>query len=138
MKKRKPSPIKVKPPFELQWIIDEVASHPSFMQKRMFGCQIVYLHGRMALALISNQEPWNGLLLCTSREHHDSLKNEFKNLTAHKVLGKWLYLSQKNSEFESTVQAILTRLTKNDLRMGIEPQARSKKSQSKRKKKKNA
>ena len=65
----------------------------------MFGGQAVYLFGRLVLVLASNEEPWNGLLVCTSREFHSTLTEDYPTLQPHPVLGKWLYLSQVHDDF---------------------------------------
>jgi len=87
----------------------------------MFGCQAAYLHGRLVLVLAAKEEPWNGLMVCTSREYHSALVAEYPGLQPHPVLPKWLYLTQSSNEFEEMAQQIVVQTLKNDRRIGVEP-----------------
>jgi hypothetical protein len=89
----------------------------------MFGCQAAYLFGRLVLVLAGKEEPWNGLLVCTSREYHSALIGEYPSLHPHPVLPKWLYLPQSCDEFEETAQQLVLQVLKNDRRIGVEPGA---------------
>jgi len=93
----------------------------------MFGCQAVYLFGKLVLLLAAKEEPWNGLLVCTSREHHAALINDYPSLQPHPVLGKWLYIAQSHAAFEETAQELIARLAENDPRIGVEPKGRKRK-----------
>lgn len=86
----------------------------------MFGCQAVYLFGRLVLVLAAKEEPWNGLLVCTSREYHAALIGKYPSLQPHPVLSKWLYLAQSCDEFEETAQRLVEHAIKNDARIGVE------------------
>jgi hypothetical protein len=112
---------KVKRPHPLHWILEPVEAEPSFFQKPMFGCQAAYLHGRLVLVLAAHEEPWNGLLVCTSREFHSALMDDFPDLRPHPVLPKWLYLAQSCDGFEETAQELAQQALKNDARIGVEP-----------------
>src|ERR1017187_2595150 len=91
-----------------QWLLESVEAEPSFFQKPMFGCQAVYLFGRLVLVLAADKEkPWNGLLVCTSHEFHFVLIGEHPSLRPHPVLGKWLYLAQAHDSFEETAQQLV-------------------------------
>jgi hypothetical protein len=105
----------------LQWILEPMEAEPSFFQKHMFGCQAAYLYGRLVLVLADKEEPWNGLLVCTSREYHSALVTEYPGLQPHPVLPKWLYLTQSSTEFEETAQQLVLKTLKNDRRIGVEP-----------------
>jgi hypothetical protein len=120
------SKVKRQPPF--QWLLESVEDEPSFFQKPMFGCQAVYLFGRLVLVLAADkEEPWNGLLVCTSREFHSVLIGEFPGLQPHPVLGKWLYLAHAQDSFEETAQLLVQQIVKNDPRIGVEPGVRRRK-----------
>ena len=93
----------------------------------MFGCQAVYLFGRLVFVLAAKEEPWNGLLVCTSRDRHSALIGEFPCLRPHSVLGKWLYLAQSDDTFEETSRELVVRAIKNDRRIGVEPRASKRK-----------
>jgi hypothetical protein len=60
-------------------------------------------------------------MICTSREHHATLKAQFPQLKPHKVLGKWLYISMSQPEFESTAGQIVLLARKRDPRLGTDP-----------------
>jgi hypothetical protein len=107
----------------LQWILEPAETEPSFLQKPMFGCQAAYLFGRLVLVLAASEEPWNGLLVCTSREFHSALISEYAGLRPHPVLGKWLYLPRASDGFEETAQRLVLQALKNDPRIGVEPTA---------------
>ena len=107
----------------LQWILEPAEAEASFFQRPMFGCQAVYLFGKLVFVLAAKEEPWNGLLVCTSRNHHAALVGEFPSLQPHPVLGKWLYLAQCDEDFEETSRELVLRVVKNDRRIGVEPRA---------------
>jgi hypothetical protein len=94
----------------------------------MFGCEAVYLFGKLVLVLAADKaEPWNGLLVCTSREFHSALIGEYPGLQPHPVLGKWLYLAQADDCFEETAQQLVQQIVNNDSRIGVEPGVRKRK-----------
>jgi hypothetical protein len=105
----------------LDWLLEPLQDQESYLRKKMFGCEAIYLNGRLMLVLAAGEEPWNGILLATSREYHSSLQAEWKNLSSHPVLGKWLYLSQEDPSFETTGGAIVNSILKRDSRIGVEP-----------------
>ncbi len=57
----------------LRWVIESLEEERSYFEKPMFGCLAVYLHGRLSLLLTSGEEPWNGLLIPTDHQFHDSI-----------------------------------------------------------------
>ena len=63
--------------------------------------------------------PWNGALIPTFREHHESLLKDFRFLKIHPVLGKWLYLSREQSGFQAKAKKILAVIADRDPRIGI-------------------
>src|ERR1019366_1678673 len=99
-----------------QWLLESVEAEPSFFQKPMFGCQAVYIFGRLVLVLVlaAEEEPWNGLLVCTSREFHSALIGEYPALEPHPILGKWLYLTQAHDNFEEIAQQLVQQIVKED------------------------
>src|ERR1017187_10159610 len=121
---------KVKRQHPFQWLLESVEGEPSFFQKPMFGCQAVYLFGKLVLVLAAKEEPWNGLLVCTSREFHSALIDEYPALQPHPVLSKWLYLPQASDGFEEIAGELAFHALKNDQRIGVEPTARKRKSPS--------
>ncbi len=83
-----------------------------------------YLDGKLYLAVADGKEPWNGLMVCVAREHHAAILGEYPQLVSHPVLGKWLYLSRSNSEFETLAIELVALARKRDPRLGVEPQRR--------------
>ncbi|AKC70678.1 hypothetical protein [Pandoraea oxalativorans] len=108
----------------LLWIFDAFERDDTFMHKRMFGAQAAYLNGRQCVAVIDRESPWDGLLVCTSHEHHASLIAEMPTLRPHPVLGKWLYIPQSEIEFEAVVERVTKLVLAGDSRIGIEPKPR--------------
>jgi len=64
----------------LLWVVESLEEEPSYLEKPMFGCLAVYLHGRLMLVLASGEEPWNGLLIPTDHQFHDSILKEFQDV----------------------------------------------------------
>jgi hypothetical protein len=117
-KKRIPNPF--------LWVVEPLMDEPSYLEKPMFGCQACYLHGRLVLALTSGVEPWNGLLIPTDYQFHESIRKDFKAVKQHPVLKKWLYLREQQEDFESVAQDIVEAIRMNDQRFGVEPKERKK------------
>ena len=85
----------------------------------MFGCLAVYLHGRQS----SGEEPWNGLLVPTAHQFHDSIRRDYHDIVQHPVLKKWLYLPESTEDFETDAQEIVEAIKMND-RSGWNPRKR--------------
>jgi len=107
-----------------QWVVEPIMEEPSYLQKPMFGCQACYLHGRLVLALASGAEPWNGLLIPTDHQFHDSICKDFNTVKQHPVLKKWLYLPEASEDFESEAADVVEAIRMNDQRFGVEPKER--------------
>ena len=111
----------------LQWVVEPLAEEPSYIEKAMFGCRGCYLYGRLVLVLAARgEEPWNGLLVPTEREHQPGLRRTYKKLIIHPVLKKWLYLPESNEDFEEAARTIVERILGNDARIGVEPKGHGK------------
>jgi hypothetical protein len=110
----------------LQWLVEPLVSEPTFVFKAWFGGRTVTLHGRHHLVLMVQGEPWQGVLVCTSHEHHASLRAEFPALVQHPVLGKWLYLSEAVDTFERDARRLVQCVRARDPRLGILPSVRKK------------
>jgi hypothetical protein len=111
----------IKQQHPLAWLLEPLENHPDYLRKKMFGCEAAYLRGQLVVALAAGEEPWNGLLVATAREHHKPLQARFPPLRPHPVLGKWLYLSQTDSSFEETATAIIAGILRGDPLIGVEP-----------------
>ena len=102
------------------WLFEPLEDDPRFIQKKLFSFDAAYLDGRLYVAVSDGKEPWSGLLVCTSRQHHASLLSEFPSLKPHKVLSKWLHISPSHPEFESTATTIISLALRRDGRLGVE------------------
>jgi len=115
---------RIKPKNPLLWIYGSLEVDPGFFMRKLFSFDTAHLDNRLYLAVAGGDEPWNGLLVCTSREHHASLRRQFPQLVSHQVLGKWLYISQAHAEFESVALELAALARKRDPRLGVESKAR--------------
>ena len=109
----------------LLWIFEPLEDDPRFFTRKLFSFDAAHLDNRLYLAVATGEEPWNGLLVCTSREHHVSILSQFPELVSHPVLGKWLYLSQTHPEFESVATELAFLARKRDPRLGVESNVRA-------------
>ncbi|MBL7714942.1 MAG: hypothetical protein JNL01_05700 [Bdellovibrionales bacterium] len=111
----------------LLWVFEPLESDPTFATRKMFGGITAFIDGRMVLVLMVSDEPWNGILVPTSREHHPFLMEKFKGLQSHPILGKWLYISQSDADFESMAESLTRAILKRVKEIGIEPGVRRRK-----------
>jgi hypothetical protein len=105
----------------LSWVLEALERDPTFVHKRMFSADAAYIDGRLCLTAGDREEPWNGMLVCTSQAHHASLIEQMPALQPHPVLGKWLYVSQTDPAFESIVPQVTALILARDPRIGVEP-----------------
>ena len=108
----------------LLWIFDAFEREPGYVRKPMFGCDAAYLDGLLCLVAADRDAPFNGVLVCTSREHHAALVEAMPALRTHPVLGKWLYVPQADAAFEDTAAQLSTLVLARDPRIGVEPKPR--------------
>jgi hypothetical protein len=109
----------------LVWIFEPLERDSSYVRKPMFGSEAAYVGGLLcAVAADRGDEPWNGLLVCTSKERHAALIGELPALRPHPVLGKWLYVSQHDPAFEAVAQQVVSLVLAGDARIGVEPKPR--------------
>jgi hypothetical protein len=109
----------------LAWILEPLERDDSYIHKRMFGCDAGYIDGRLCLIAADRKSPWDGLLVCTSQEHHAALVDELPALQPHPVIGKWLYVPESDAAFEQTAEAIASLVLARDARIGVEPEPRN-------------
>ena len=115
---------KKKPQNPLLWVVEPLMEEASYIDRAMFGCRGIYLHGRLVLVLCSGEEPWNGLLIATDHEFHDSIRQDFETVIQHPVLKKWMYLPENSEDFESVSSEIVEAIRTGDQRFGVEPKER--------------
>lgn len=108
----------------LLWIFDAFERDATYVRRRMFGCDAAYVDGLLCLVAADREQPWNGLLVCTSRERHAALIDEMPALQPHSVLGKWLYVAQENPDFETVARQLTALVLARDPRVGVEPKPR--------------
>ena len=111
----------------LRWVIESLEEERSYLEKSMFGCLAIYLHGRLSLLLTSGDEPWNGLLIPTDHQFHAGIIQDFRDVMQHPVLKKWLYLPERAEDFEAAALSIVETIRTNDPRFGVDPKERTKK-----------
>ncbi len=117
-------------PHPLDWVVQDLRAEISYLERPMFGCHACYCHGKLQLVLAAqDEEPWDGVMIATSKEHHASLLAEFSELGPHPVLGKWLYISQQHERFEQVLQQLTKLVQRDDLRLGVYPKVRKKRLQ---------
>ena len=114
--------------FDNEWIFQPFEGHSSFFTKRMFGGLAAYLFGRQIMVLVeptkSGRWNWHGVLVCTEFEHQLSIVKEFRHLTPHDVLKKWLYIDSRHKHFEQTMERVAYAIARGDKRFGIQPRPR--------------
>lgn len=116
------SPPRKRPaPHSLQWIFEPLERMSGFNQRRMFGCLAAYIDDTLCLVIADRGDPWNGLLICTSQEHHTALMARFPAVHPHEVLGKWLYLAQDEEQFEEIALQITDCVRDRDPLIGVAP-----------------
>ncbi len=113
-----------KPTHRYAWLWEELEADASFVLRGMFGGKALYLDGRMQLVFFTKEEPWCGVLVCTDRPSHASLRAEFPELSPHPVLPKWLYLPEAADGFERTGQRLAALVLRRDARIGVESTSR--------------
>lgn len=108
----------------LVWIFEAFERDATYIRRRMFGCDAAYIDGLLCLVVADRDEPWNGLLVCTSQERHAALIEDMPALRPHPVLGKWLFVPQADPAFEGIAQRMTSLVLARDWRVGVEPKPR--------------
>lgn len=117
-------------PNPLTWFFEPLERDPSYRLKLMFGCDAAYFGGLLCLVAADRDEPWNGMLVCTSQERQSALIAELPALRPHPVLGKWLYVSQHHPAFETIAEQLVALVLARDGRIGVAPKPRRVKARS--------
>jgi hypothetical protein len=106
------------------WLWEPLEPDTSFVLRQMFSAKAAYLGGKLVLCFTAKSEPWRGVLVCTDRPHHESLRAEFPVLSPHRILPKWLYLPESAESFENDAERIVRLVLKRDVRIGVLPKPR--------------
>jgi hypothetical protein len=118
---REPTGEKTRKVHAYQWLWEPLETDPTFLLRPMFGGKAAYLDGKLMLYFSAKEEPWRGLLVCTDRAHHESLRAEFSAIAPHPILPKWLYLPESDDRFERVAELIVTLARCRDPRLGVSP-----------------
>jgi hypothetical protein len=124
LKKAARNPIRTKKAHPYPWLRERLEKAQGFVEKKMFGCWSAYIDDILMLVMAEGDEPWNGVMVATAVDHHDSLRKDFPVLQPHPILGKWLYISQGNPEFEEVADRLTTLALQHDSRIGVAPKPR--------------
>lgn len=111
-------------PSPLVWFFEPLERESGYRLKRMFGCDAAYIDGVLYLVVADQDEPWNGLMVCTSKDRHAALIEAMPALHPHPVLGKWLYVSQSHPAFEAVTEQLVALVLARDERIGVVPKPR--------------
>ena len=117
----------IQPASRHAWLWEPLEMDATFVLRSMFGFKAVYLDGKLMGLFCAKTEPWRGLMVCTERAHHASLLADFPALSVHPILGKWLYLSEAESDFETMAQRLVRLARQRDPRIGVIPKPKKKK-----------
>jgi len=112
----------------LTWVLEAFERDATYLHKRMFGCDAAYIDGNLCVVVADRDDPWNGVLVCTSQDRHAALMADIPALQPHPVLGKWLYVSQHDAGFEAATASITSLILERDPRIGVEPKPRTRRS----------
>lgn len=109
----------------LLWILEPLEREAGYTHRKMFGADAAYLDGLLYLIVADRDDPWNGVMVCTSQDRHAALLADLPQLLPHPVLGKWLYLPQSDEAFEATAAVLAELAVARDPRMGVAPKPRA-------------
>lgn len=113
--------IRAKPVHPHQWLWEPLERDPAFVLRSMFGAKAVYLDGKLMLCFTSGEEPWHGLLVCTDQARQAALQADFPALVPHRILPKWLYLSEDSDAFDRNAARLVALARARDPRIGVVP-----------------
>ncbi len=116
----------------LLWILEPLERDAGYSHRKMFGADAAYLDGLLYLIVADRDDPWNGVMVCTSQDRHAALLANMPSLKVHPVLGKWLYLPQSDDSFESIAATLAELAVARDPRLGVVPKPKARRSKSPR------
>lgn len=105
----------------LLWILEPLERDANYTHRKMFGADAAYLDGLLYLIVADRDDPWNGVMVCTSQDRHAALLADMPNLLPHPVLGKGLYLPQADEAFEAIAATLAELALARDPRLGVAP-----------------
>ena len=122
-----------------EFVLDALASISPWTRP-MFGCTAIYVGEKIVLILRqkTTHERDNGVLLPTTREHHESLRQDFPNMRSVEFFGEpvsnWQILPVDAPDFEESALRACELVIAGDPRIGRVPKKkkRSSKRNSKR------
>jgi|SRR5208283_3426374 len=120
---------KPRKPIPHEFVLDAIAA-ASPRTNPMFGCLAVYIGNKIVLILRDKPAPDadNGVWLCTTEEHHESLRREFPNMRSIRVFRKkdtgWQVLPADAPDFEEAALRACDLILARDPRIGKLPKAR--------------
>jgi hypothetical protein len=112
-----------------EFVLDAIAAL-SPRTRSMFGCLAVYVEEKIVLVLRDKPDKPadNGVWLCTTEIHHESLRSEFPNMRSIQVLGKevtgWQVLPADALDFEEAALRACELIVARDPRIGKLPKTR--------------
>ncbi|HWA87573.1 MAG TPA: hypothetical protein VG710_15190 [Opitutus sp.] len=109
------------------WLWEPLENDPTFVLRSMFGAKSVYLSGKIMLCFCAGDEPWRGVLVATDQTRHTALIAEFPELAPHRILPKWLYLSESCDRFERLAAMLVALARIRDPRIGVIPKPKKSK-----------
>jgi hypothetical protein len=115
------------PPYE--FVLDALAT-AQYTTRPMFGCLAVYVKEKIVLVLRDKPTALasNGVWLATTKEHHESLRNEFPGMRSIPALGSgvtgWQMIPSDAPDFEEAALRACELVLARDPRIGKTPQGR--------------
>jgi len=93
----------------------------------MFGCHAVYVEDKIVFILRDRKDHVNdnGVWIATTKEHHQSLKEDFPSMRSIQLFGAettgWQVLPLADDEFEPAVTKACELVLQGDIRIGKIP-----------------
>jgi len=121
--------VKPRKPVPHAFVLDAIAGLSPWTRP-MFGCLAIYVGNKIVLILRDKRGPDadNGVWLCTTEEHHESLRREFPNMRSIRALSKkitgWQVLPADAPDFEEAALHACELIAARDPRIGKVPKAK--------------
>jgi hypothetical protein len=123
----KAAAVKKHKPVPHAFVLDALAELSPWTRP-MFGCLAVYVREKIVLILRDkhgNAATDNGVWLATTKEHHESLRDDFPSMRSIAVLGAgvtgWQMLPADHADFESAALRACELIQAGDPRIGKVP-----------------